>query len=135
MPSPQLDINTGVSIAWTEAPLLVARKITDVTLPGSEVETFDSSHQGTTTAKTKIPADLVENSPFEFTVQHKQDADYFSEVGKTGSITITLPHSGSTLVFDAILKSYSPQNAPFNEPMYADVVIEVSGDVAVTAGG
>ena len=132
MASPELDISTGVSFTWSEAPLLAARKITDVTLPGAEIDVFDSSEQSTTVAKSFIPADVYDCGTFEFTVQHKQDADYFSEVGAEGELVVSLPSGGlGKLTFNGILQSYKPQNTPFNEPMFADVVVKVSGDVAV----
>lgn len=134
MPSPELDICTGVSFTWSEAPLLAARKIVDVTLPGAEIEVFDSSDQSTTPARTFVPADVYDCGTFEFTVQHKQDADYFSELGAAGELVVSLPSGGTgKLTFDGILQSYKPQNTPFNEPMYADVVVKVDGDVVVAA--
>lgn len=133
MPSPELDILTGVSFTWSEAPLLAARKIVDVALPGAELDVFDSSDQSTPVARTFIPADVYDCGNFEFSVQHKQDADYFSELGAEGELVVTLPSGGAgILTFNGILQSYKPQNTPFNEPMYADVVVKVSGDVAVT---
>jgi len=130
--APELDINTGVSFTFAEAPLLAARLIKDVKLPGSSVVTFDSSDQSTATAKTKIAADLVENSNFEFVVKHKQDYNAQSELGATGAVAVELPHTGSELSFTGIYTSYEPQNTPLDEPMFADVVIEVSGDIAYT---
>ena len=133
--SPELDILTGVSITtWANAPILKARKIVDVTLPGAEIETFDSSDQSTSTARAKIPADVYDCGPLELVVQHKQDVDIYSEIGAVGSVVLALPNSGSSLAFEGIFKSYKPQNTPFNEPMMADVVIEVNGDITPTAG-
>lgn len=131
--APEFDINTGVSFTMVGSTLLVAREIKDVKLPGSSVTIFDSSHQGTTGGKTKIPADLVDNSSFDCVVHHKQDLDAQSEVGLEGEVVITLPHGAVSLVtFDGILQSYEPQNTPLDEPMMADVVIEVSGDLDYT---
>lgn len=130
--APELDVFTGISFTFSEAPLLAARKIVDVKLPGSTIVTFDSSDQSTTGAKTKIPADLPENSAFEFTVKHKQDLDAQSEIGAEGELVVTLPHTGSVITFDGIYASYEPQNTTLNEPGFADVVIEVSGDIAYT---
>ena len=136
--SPELDISVGITLAFANAnvPLLDVRLITDVTLPGAEMDVFESSHQGTTVAKTFIPGDLYDCGTFECTVQHKQDADYFAEVGLETTVTLELPHkpaSASKLVFAGVIQSYKPQNTPLNETMFADVVIKVSGDVVVTA--
>ena len=137
--SPELDISVGITLAFANAnvPLLDVRLITDVTLPGAEMDVFESSHQGTTVAKTFIPGDLYDCGTFECTVQHKQDADYFAEVGLETTVTLELPHKPSAtrskLVFGGVIQSYKPQNTPLNEPMFADVVIKVSGDVVVTA--
>lgn len=133
--SPALDINTGVALTFTTCPILAAMPILDCTLPGAEIETFDSSDQGIITgARTKIPADVHEISPFEYVVQHKQDVAVNGEIGTSGAVEIALPSGGvGKLAFTGIFKSYKPQNTPYNEPMYADVVIEVSGDITVTA--
>ena len=140
--SPELDISVGITLAFANAslPLLDARLITDVTLPGAEIEVFDSSHQSTLDAeagRTFIPGDVYDCGNFECTVQHKQDVDYFGEVGLETTVTLELPHKPgvmrSKLVFAGILQSYKVQNTPFNEPMFADVVIKVSGDVVPTA--
>ena len=133
MPSPELDIAVGVSFTFAGATIIAARNIQDVTLPGAEMDVFDSTDQSTGTAKPFIPADIYDCGTFEFTVQHKQDVDFFKELGNEGECVITLPAAG-TLTFDAVFQSYKPQNTPLNEPMLADVVFKVSGDVAVVAG-
>jgi len=132
--SPELDINTGLSFTFAGATIIAARKILDVTLPSAEVQVFNSSHQASTGGLEFIGADLTDNGTMEFVVQHKQDVDYFSEVGTEGEVVVTLPNAGSTLTFNAVFQNYTPQSAPFNEPMFADVVFKVSGDVAVVAG-
>lgn len=136
MPTPELDVNHGLVVTFAACTILAARKILDVTLPGGEIETFNASHQGTVTgAMAKIPADIHENSPLEYVVQHLQDVDILSELGNTGPVTVKPPAGGTALIsFDGIFKSYKPQNTPWNEPMYADVVIEVNGDVTYAAG-
>ena len=138
MAGPELDILTGVSFTFVGGTILATRKIIDVTLPGAEIEVFDASDQSTTPAKVKIAADIYDCGTFEFTVQHQQDDDIYAELGGVlgvpGAIVLALPHTGSSLAFDGIFQSYKPQNTPFNEPMLADVVIAVSGDITPTAG-
>lgn len=131
MASAEADIAVGLSISGFPT-LLASRQIVDYTLPAALAELVDTSYQGTTTNRTKIPADLVDGGELELTVHHWQDYDYWSEVGTSGEITVTLP-SGATLVFTAVFVSYTPQNAPLNGKMVADAVLAVSGDVNVTA--
>ena len=129
MASPALDIGVGLSFTLVGSTVVDVMPITDFTLPGAEIEVFDSSHQGSTTAKSFIPADLYDCGTFECTVQLKQDADFYAEVGTHGAVVVTLPYGSSSLGFDGILQSFQPQNTTLNEPMYADLVIKVDGDV------
>lgn len=142
MASPTLDIAVGIDMltgSWTNVPLIASMPITDVKLPGGEIEVHNSSHQGLRgtnahAAQTFIPADLYDCGTFECTVQHKQDDDFYAEIGKTEvAARINLPHNTNCyLTFAAIIQSYQPQNTTLNEPMLADVVVKVNGDVAPT---
>ncbi|NIO43787.1 MAG: hypothetical protein GTO41_28695 [Burkholderiales bacterium] len=131
MASGEIDVAVGCTLAMVGTSL-GTRQLVDFTPPASEVDIIDSSHQGTTTAKTFIAADLADYGSFEGTLHHWQDYDHYADTGVSGAVTITLP-SGATLVFTGILQSYTPQQATLNEKMLADVVIKVSGDVTVTA--
>lgn len=134
MPSPALDIAVGMSYTLVGSTVTDVMPITDVTLPGAEIEVFDSTSQASTTAKAFIPADLYDCGTFECTVQLKQDADFYDEVGTIGAVVVTLPFGGSSLAFNGILQSVQPQATTLNEPLFADVVIKVDGDVTPTAG-
>lgn len=150
MPSPALDIAVGIDVidsTFSNATAFVSMPITDVKLPGAEIEVHNSSHQGTRVgtnahaAQTFISADLYDCGTFECTVQHKQDADVYADVGKTQEgttpIRINLPYvtsgtNASFISFFGVMQSYQPQATTLNEPIFADVVVKIDGDVTPT---
>jgi hypothetical protein len=135
MASPEFDIAVGLSLAATgDLASLASREIEDFTLPAAEGDTIQSSHQGTTAPgpHSYIATDLYDPGSIELTLHHWQDLDYWALIGKSDTLTFTLP-SGATIAFTGILTSYTPQGSRLNEQMLADATIKVSGSVTVTA--
>ena len=131
MASDEADIATGASLTFAAAAIVAAREILDFTPPEASVEIEDVSHQGSLTALKKIAKNLKDYGQLELVLHHWQDYDYFSEIGATGPVTLTMP-SGATLAFYGILQSYSPQAATLNNKMTANAVIVLTGDTAAT---
>ncbi len=134
MASDELDVGVGLTFTMT-GTALGARKIEDFTLPGPEVEILPGSHQGTTGALFKIPADLPDYGAFEMVLHHWQDYDYTADIGKvtTGNGCVITSPSGATVSFDGILRSYKPQRTTINDRMLADVMVEITTKPVIVA--
>lgn len=130
MASDEVDIAVGYSLVYAGTSL-GSRQILDVTLPDAITEMIETTHQGTTTAKTFTAADIGDNGTLTLIVHHFQDYDYFADRGFSGPATLTTP-SGATLAATMVYERYTPQQHTLNEKMLADVALKISGDVVVT---
>lgn len=128
MASPTVDISTGITIVFGTSSF--SAQILDVTPPSQSRESIPTSHQGTTTAHTYLPADLVENGELTFTIHFNPDTvppiDAAAE-----TVTITWP-AGATWAFSGFMTNYEP-DAPFEGKMTGTVTVKVTGDITVTA--
>jgi hypothetical protein len=118
----------AVGLTYTHVGIAQTFEIRGYTLPNGEIEVINISHQGTTGAFEKMPADLYDAGEFRFFCAHDQDFDYFSELGTDSGdagAVITCP-SGATITFRGIFQSYVPQAAELNGEMLAEVTVAVS---------
>jgi len=124
--SPSVDIGTGITIAFGTSGF--SAQIMDVTPPGQERESIETSHQGTVNGKTFTPADLYDPGGLEFEIHFNPDTvppidDAVEE------IIITWP-AGATWTFDGFMTGYAP-SAPLNDKMVATVTVKVSGEIDI----
>lgn len=129
MGAPAVDISTGFTIAFGTSGFTA--QILDVTPPGSERESIETSHQGTVTWKTFLPADLVNNGELEFTGHHNPDTDPPID-GATEQVTLTFP-SDATWVFQGFMTGYKP-SWPFEDKGVFTATIKVTGAITITPG-
>lgn len=128
MPSPAVDVSFGFTIVFGTSAF--AAQITDITPPAQTREAIGTSYQGTTTAATYMPADLVENGELTFTIHFNPDTAAPID-GAAETVTITWP-SGATWAFTGFMTAYTP-GAPFNGLMTGEVTVKVSGDITIVA--
>lgn len=124
------DISHGWTASFGTSELSVP--ITNLKPPGYLREFVDTSHQGTTVAKTKIPVDLFEVTPFEFDAHYKPGTNPPID-GAMETVTLTSP-ANTTLIFSAGMGVYEP-DAPHLGLMTVHIVCEISGTVTVDPEG
>ena len=127
MASPLVDIGTGITIVFATSAF--AAEITDVTGPGLARDSVETTHQGTTSARTHIPVDLFDAGELGFDIHFNPDTDPPIDAA-TEVITITWP-SGATWVFSGFLTAYEP-GTPLEDKMTASITIKITGDIAIT---
>jgi hypothetical protein len=127
MPSPDVDIGTGITIDFGTTGF--DGEILDVAGPESTREAVDVSHQGTVGGRRFIPGDLIDNGEATFDVHFNPDTDYpIDTVPEV--ITITWP-AGAIWAFNAFMTVHGP-SAPLEDKMIASVTLKVDGDITIT---
>ena len=130
MTMPLVDVSTGLTIGFGTSGFTA--QILDVTPPPLTREDVDTTHQGTTGARTKMPVDLYESGDLEFDIHFRAGThppiDAAAEV-----VTLTFP-SGTTWIFTGHFKSYVP-TAPLEGKMTAHVIVGVSGTIVIDPEG
>lgn len=128
MASPTVDVATGITITFGTSGF--SAELLDLDGPSMTRDAIQTSHQGTTVAHTKTPADLYDPGELTATLHFNPDTALpIDDVAET--ITINWP-SGWDWVFTGFATGYSP-SAPFNDKMTADLTITVSGTIVPTA--
>lgn len=128
MASPDFDVSVGWTLAISGG--LANNGITFIintpTPPDTTVDDILTSHQGTTTAHTHAPADLLENGSCTLNVNY--EADNIPTVGvEDETFTLTAPDA-ETQIWTGYIQSYTPDAMELNTKETAVVVIKVSGD-------
>lgn len=127
MASPDVDIGTGITIVFGTTGF--SAEILDVTPPAWSRESVDTTHQGTTTARTFTPVDLYDGGEFSFE-HHYQPDDTPPMTTVAEEITLTFPE-GATQVFDGFMTSYEPA-VPLEDKMTCTSTVKVTGDIEIT---
>ncbi len=127
MPSPDVDIGTGITIGFGTSAF--AAEITDITGPGLERESVETTHQGTEDARTHAPVDLFDAGELGFDIHFNPDTDPPIDQPEE-TITITWP-SGATWVFQGFMTGYEPAT-PLEDKMTGSVTIKITGDITIT---
>jgi len=123
-------VGTGTTISASTGYATFFAELLDVTPPNASLEAIDTSHMGTTVAKTFTPADLIDWG--ELNCQVAFDPSEDPDMGVIATFTITFSDSAaSTWVFSGFLTGYEP-GVPLEDRATADITIKVSGDVTVT---
>ena len=122
-----VDVAVGITIDFATSAFTA--EITDVTPPNPNRDSIETSHQGTTVAKTFTPADLLDSGEaafdFHFNPATNPPVDQDPE-----DITITFP-SGTTWEFEGFMTDYAP-DAPLNDKMVGSATLKVSGEITIT---
>jgi len=128
MASPSVDIATGITIAFGTSGF--GGEIVDVNGPSLSRESIDTTHQGTSTARTFSPADFYDAGELTYTVHFNPDTlPPVAEVAET--ITLTWP-AGATWVFTGFMTAFA-NTGTLDDKMTADVTVKGSGTVVPSA--
>ena len=125
------DIGTGATLSFTgdwDAEIL------SLSWDGISREAIDTSHMGTTVARTFIPADLYD--PGELTVEFNLDPDYDIETVMTATaetVAVVLQDGAGTANWSAsgFITSYS-WAAPLEDKMTGSATIKLTGSITIT---
>ena len=128
------DVFTGATIVFGTSSF--SAEILGATLPGATRPVIDTTHLGTTVARSKIPGDLIDWGQFEFELQFDPDNEPpLDQAAETITVTFPTPSgglTGATWEFSGFIASYSGAFA-LEEKMTATVTLEISGDITWTA--
>jgi len=101
-------------------------EILDITPAGMERKSIDTSHMGTSTNKTFIPGDLVDNGNLEVEIAFDPDA-IIPIADASESVVITFPDS-TTWTFSAFMTAFKPKT-PLEDRMTAQCTLKISGAI------
>ena len=125
----EVHVGTGTTISASTGYTTFFGEILDISPPDGTLESIETSHMGTTVAKTFTPADLIDWG--ELNCQLAYDPAEDPPFGTVATFTITFPDStATTWIFSGFLTGLDP-TVPLEGRATADVTIKVSGDVAV----
>lgn len=102
-------------------------------------ESIETSHLGTSSHKTFIPAKLVDNGELSMTIQFDADFDFDTIMhadAETWTITWPLPagqSSEATWAFSGFMTGYGGVTVENDSLQTADVTLKITGDITVTA--
>jgi len=129
-----VDIGTGASIAFGTSSFTA--NITSITpVSGAERPAIDTTHLGTTTARTFVPGDLVNWGELEVELQFDiDDRPPIDQVAET--ITITFPLSAlgataATLAGTGFMTNFGAE-VPLEELMSGSYTVKWSGNLTWT---
>ncbi|MBT8046399.1 MAG: hypothetical protein KJN67_04460 [Pontiella sp.] len=128
------DTTTGATITFGTSGF--SQNWQSIGLPGANRGSYDTTHLGTTTARTHAPIDLVDWGTLEIEFDFDpDDRPPIDQPAETITITWPLPSGGSTaatLVGSGFMTDYTV-NGPLEEKMTATATIKWSGDLTFTA--
>ena len=124
------DVSLGITIAFGTTAF--SAEILDVTPFAMARDSIETSHQGTTPAKTFMPADLWDAGELSFGIHYEPDENPPID-GAVETITITMPDS-TTLIGSGFFTAFNP-TAPLNDKMTADVTVKWSGTITIDPQG
>ena len=124
------DLGTGASIVFATSGW--TGEIASIEGPNETRESIDTTHLGTTVARTFIPADLIDGGEVSLTAWYDPDEPPPIK-GATETITITFPvpsglSAGATAQFSGFLTAVS-RTIPLEEKMESSITIKVTGDI------
>jgi len=129
-----IDIGTGATVGFGTSSF--SANITGININGISRGVVDTTHLGTTTARTFIPTDLIDAGEFELEIQH--DVSKYPPIkGAAETITLTYPLStGGTTAgsysFTGFATNYDA-NIPLEELQTGTLTIKISGDITTVA--
>lgn len=128
-----VDNGTGASVAFGSSSFTA--NITAINGEGIERPAIDTTHLGTTTARTFIPGDLVDHGTLTLEIQFDPD-DYPPIKLAAETITVTFPLAGSGTAaakweFSGFATGFD-YGVPLEELMTGSLTIKVTGDITKT---
>lgn len=126
-----MDIGTGTTVAF--ATTSFAPQVTNVSWDGISREEIDSSHMGTTGARTSIPGDLYDPGDLVLEIWFvSSELSGATEMWKkpAETMTLTFPDSG-TFVASVFCTGFS-LNDPMEDGMTATVTFKIADDITIT---
>ncbi len=125
------DVGTGAAITFASGYF---GEITGFSMDGMERPSIDTTHLGTTNARTFIPGDLYD--PGELAVELQFDTQTlppFSATAETVTVTFPLTSGGTTTTWAAsgFLTSFN-YDVPLEDLNTASATVKLSGQVTVT---
>jgi hypothetical protein len=135
MPTVALE-GTGSTIAFGSS--LFSSDLISITLPENVREVIDTTHLGTTAAKTKKPAKLINVGEITCEFDHDPSAIDLTKRDPE-QITIRYPlltgqATPTTLVFNGFVSSQGGEEMKIDQRMITKVTIVVNGDITKTLG-
>jgi len=128
--------DTGNSTAIVFGTSGFTAELLSVDLGALTRESVRTTHLGTATAETFIPADIYDAGELSVTIAHDPDTQPpFTASAETITITWPLPAgqtTAATTAFSGFVTSYTSR-ASINERMEADVTIKITGSVTYVA--
>ena len=127
------DIGTGTTIAFGTSSF--SAELLGISQDGMSRPAIDTSHMGTSTWKTFMPGDLVDNGEVQMEIAFNPDNQPpISAVAETITITFPVPagsSSGATAAFSGFVTDWGVQG-PLEERMTSTITIKVSGQITWT---
>ena len=124
-----VQITTGTTITFGTSNFTA--DILDITPPPLSREAIDTSHQGTTNAKTFFPATLYDGGELTFDI-HFDPSTTPPMNSAAETITILYP-DGSYQEFDGFMTGYAPAS-PLENKMTGTVTVKVTGEIDFASG-
>ncbi len=128
MAGPTVDVFVGTTVAFATSTF--ASELVDMAWDWSRPE-VEVTHQGSTSAMEFVGADLYDPGTLTLTCHFNADTDVPAYGGAVEVITITWPSTGTSVV-SGVITGYSGTYT-LNEKMVQDVVVKLSGAIAITA--
>jgi len=128
-----VDTGTGASVTFGTSSFTA--NFTSITIDGVTRPAIDTTHLGTTVARTFTPGELIDYG--EFGIEFQWDPDDFPPIDQAPeTITLTFPLSSggstaATFAFPGFMTNYSGAIA-LEELMTATATIKISGDITDT---
>ncbi len=123
------DLGTGTTITF--GTTAYSANLLSIDGPGITRESVPTSHMGTTTAHTFIPADLYDGGSFDITFEFNgSDNPPFSSALEAITVDWGGAGAGKRWKFDAFMTDFSPA-AAIDERMESSATMKVTGAVSV----
>lgn len=130
---PVTDIGTGATVAFLTSSF--SANIMSIDGPGIERPAIDTTHLGTTTARTHMPGDLYDVGPFDLEIQFDPNLNPpISSAAETIRITWPLAAGQSVAAkweFSGFITAYKG-GAKLEELMTGSMTIKGSGAITMT---
>lgn len=127
------DVTTGATVVFGTSSF--SAELLSIGLPSIARGMYDTTHMGTTTARTHAPVDLIEWGELE--IEFNFDPDDEPPIGGAAeTITITFPtpaggSTGATIAGSGFMTAFSV-TAPLEDKMTATATIKWTGDLTWT---
>lgn len=123
-----MDVGTGTTITYASG---FCAEILSITPPGLSREAIETTHMGTTTAKTFMPGDLYDGGELGVSMAFAPGTTVpITSAAET--VTVTFP-DGATWAFSGFMTGFEA-TVPLEDKMTGDATIKVTGALNQTAG-